>query len=184
MNLRLRELFLAACGLLIFSACASAAAITWDLQNVTFPDGGIVTGSFVYNADLGALGTYSSIDLVTSGGAQPSTTYTFFFNGNSGNLDSSPGSFPVLGTSGLFLIFLNPLTDAGGTIQLSFVGEGTCVVYSDCHEFSDFPNRDVTNAGQVVAQSSTPEPTSLPLAAAGLVALITLSRIRRVPRQA
>ena len=45
---------------------ADAAPLRWNLDGVTFPDGGSANGSFVYDADTGM---YSDIGINTTAGA-------------------------------------------------------------------------------------------------------------------
>jgi hypothetical protein len=180
---RLTSRLRAACGILLFSAYASAGPVTWYLQNVQFGDGGIATGSFVYDADLGAHGTYGAVDIVTSGGSLTSTTYLFAdarYTGP-GQLDAPASGSPTIGTLYLLLDFVDHLTDAGGTVQVFFVSEGPCFAYTDCHELSNavgIGRYNYTNAGQVVSEATTPEPVSWLLAAAGLAACLVRLRMR------
>jgi hypothetical protein len=59
-----RILGILAAGVLL-AASASADAVTWDIAG-DFNDGGTISGSFVYDANLNQ---FSSIDVTTSGGA-------------------------------------------------------------------------------------------------------------------
>ena len=126
---RVRFLGLAgALGLLLLlglPSIASADGVTWDLSGVTFDDGGTASGSFVYDADTN---TVNDIDIVTTAGtAFGGATYT--------GSDPAFGPFPdqlvvvtdasladFTGTPVLNLLFLDSLTDAGGTVDLLDVG--------------------------------------------------------------
>ena len=55
-------------GGLLISGSAQAIPILWTITNATFNDGTTLTGSFVYDADVGIDGTYSSISVVTMDG--------------------------------------------------------------------------------------------------------------------
>ena len=70
--------------LLFLLATVNAHAIpgVWTLDNVVFDDGGIATGSFVYDADLS---NYSDVDITTTDGADLMGShylYSTFFNIN------------------------------------------------------------------------------------------------------
>lgn len=61
--------------LLVFAVCTMAASpVAWTVSGATLSDGGAVTGCFVYDADTN---TFSSVNVVTSGGANPGATYRF-----------------------------------------------------------------------------------------------------------
>ena len=178
---------------------ASADSVVWKFVGVTFDDGGGMTptSSFIYNADAGPLGTYSTISVTTTAGsitppcsgptasnpcAFPGTSYSTLSGGapssSTGLLLGVPGSDPS-GTLLLFLLFDAPLTDAGGTVQLSLGGnssESWCgPADPTC---STGPFRDVT-AGELVGTpvvTPTPEPSAILLLGAGLVALLVGAR--------
>lgn len=107
---------------------ALAAPVTWYLSGVTFSDGGTASGSFVFDA---ATSTYSSVNIVTSGGTVAPSTYVgvvptpqsdeFLIQGltSAGNGAGSPT---------IALFYANYLTDAGGTVAFfnPVSGEGQC----------------------------------------------------------
>jgi len=110
-----------------------AAPVTWSLQNVSFDDGAVATGTFIFDADSNQ---YSSIDVTVSGGASDiggfgtlSTdpfTYSVSVGGNGSNLWFSASDF---GSAGCpdgscqrnFVIdnLTNPLTNAGVTVFIA-----------------------------------------------------------------
>jgi sugar lactone lactonase YvrE len=123
--------------LAVLAPYARATQVTWTLHNVTFNDGGTASGSFVYNADTN---TYSSVNIVTSGGSITGSTYISPFPTSAILAPSKtaiyastlstvtvPTSSPFLG-----LFFVSALTDAGGTVNISALEEGTC--NSNCSE--------------------------------------------------
>jgi hypothetical protein len=161
--------------LLCMPSIASADGITWTLSDVTFDDGGVASGSFVYDA---LTNTYSSIDMTTtSGSAFAGTTY----NALSG-LFGSTSTGMLLGASGdltdtdvLLLLFSAPLTDSGGTVVLFSVLEGTC----DNTDCSVSTLDRSTSGGELVGTVTTPEPSTLSLLAVALVALMAVAAIRK-----
>ncbi len=176
---------------------ASADGITWTLGGVTFGDwttsagatigtGGSATGSFIYDALTNLpLGTYSSISISTTPwvplSAPTTTTYTSLsplVNSNSGGLGLGGGGSDLTNISFLFLVFTDPLTNAGGTIPIS-------VIPGDSMEFlcldsgcTTFDARSVT--GGEVSAVATPEPTAFLLLGIGLFALLIGGAMRKV----
>lgn len=159
---------------LMAGGVAQAVPVTWNLNNVTFDDGGIVTGSFVYDATTG---TYSSVSITTSGGsALPGTTYTtseqvtfpFATDASHLTLIDNFGLADLTGQALIGLTYASALTDAGGTINLitgyfnSF--EGICGSV-DCGSGAGF--RTTIVGGQVVA--TVPEPATLALLGLGVL---------------
>lgn len=123
-------------------ASASAAPLTWTLDNVVFDDGGTVTGSFIYDADTN---TYSGISLQTAGGpitgasgyqltwlggsTQPSFPYSRSAFGFTAADFSAMVARDVYDEFGMYqfthhqypqlkLRFVSGLTNAGGTVAL------------------------------------------------------------------
>ena len=161
--------------LLFVPSIASADGITWTLSDVTFDDGGIASGSFVFDA---LTKTYSSIDITTtSGSAFAGTTYDALNGGfgtsNMGMLLGASGD--LTNTDILLLLFGTALTDSGGTIVLVGVGEGTCD-NTDCSLSTR--DRSITG-GEVVGTIATPEPSALSLLTVALVALMAVAAIRK-----
>lgn len=58
--------------LALSATSALCAPVTWTVTGMT-DDGGSLSGSFAYDADTG---TYSGVNITTSGGAKPGATYT------------------------------------------------------------------------------------------------------------
>jgi hypothetical protein len=73
--------------LLMFSIVSSATPLTWVLNDVTFIDGITARGSFTFDADAGTpcslgfspCGTYSNINISTTGGLSGLLPATFLF---------------------------------------------------------------------------------------------------------
>jgi|SRR5215470_3586346 len=164
---------IAALGLIVLLSLPSVASadgvtVSWTFSGVTFDDGGTASGSFDYNA---LHNTYSAIDITTTlGSAFGGTTYKSL----SGGFGSSSTGL-ILGPSGdltntplLFLMF-GSLTDSGGTVSLTGVGEGTCD-NSDCSNNTLL--RSITGGELGGTPISIPEPSAFLLLGLGLVALV------------
>jgi len=161
--------------LLCVPSIASADAITWTFSDVTFDDGGIASGSFVYDAPTN---TYSSIDITTtSGSAFAGTTYHtlsgLFGSSSTGMLLGASGD--LTNTDLLFLLFGPALTNSGGTVLLSGFGEGTC---DNTNCSLSTLDRSITG-GELVGTVSTPEPSALSLLTVALAALMVVAAIRK-----
>jgi hypothetical protein len=167
---------------------ASADGITWTFSGVTFDDGGTLSGSFVYDA---LTNTYTPGDITvttTAGTLLTGAAYTSLSSccGSSDTgLTLGPNVSDYTNTPLLFLLFSAPLTNAGGTIPLSFGFADTdfdsvedFCTNSDC---SGFSMRFVTG-GEVVGVGSTavPEPSSISLLIGGLIVLLVGSTLRKV----
>lgn len=131
----LRGAVLAIALCLVGATTAMAAPVTWSLYGVTFEDGGVATGTFVYDADTN---TFSAVNIVTSGGGLPGAVYT-----QAGGVYGGAGlpvaanrigvltlSGPGVGQRTLNLDLVSGMTNAGGTIIVrptaAFSAEGTC----------------------------------------------------------
>jgi len=164
-------LALALSGLSTFALPAAADEVTWDLSGITLNNGVAVTGSFVYDADTN---TYSSINLATADGY----TYTVDYTSNASALFADTGAANLTNTPLLAMIFDDPLTDAGGTIDIDIAEEEKCD-NADCSTATSGP---YTYSGEIVAQaSSVPEPATIPLVLTGLlVSGVAIARKRRM----
>lgn len=99
--------------LLVGPMSANAVPLVWNLQGVTFDDGGTATGSFVYDADTL---TYSAINIQTTGNLSFTYTTADLLGYAKFGFDVATGSF--VGAGALQLITVSDLTDAGGTIAI------------------------------------------------------------------
>lgn len=158
----------------VMSVDALASPVTWNLTNITFGDGTVVTGSFVYDADTN---TFSGLSMTTSGGSTVPATSSWVFN-----LANLPGSEQnAIGIAGfqavdlasadesaafdvsLFSIGGPLLTNAGGTIPLNFLRLGGCA-NATCANLD--PGFLTDGSGQFTALSAVPEPLTLSLSSA------------------
>ena len=150
----------AACASTLFASPASAATVTWTLENVLFAGGGSATGSYDYDASTN---TFSNIHIVTTHvgpfgatyGVPPGTGTSVFF-------DTVPQLLPDYTGSPRFLFDLtSAMTDAAGVIPI-LVGEEAICSNANCSSGAI----RVVVSGEVVA--TTPLPAALPLFATGL----------------
>lgn len=112
---RMQAMLIIGAALFVGDACASS--IMWTLSEATFNDGGTVSGTFDYNADTNAV---SSIDIVTTAGTDSGgETYSMGVFETSEDLTAEAFPLPPY----LFLHFTEPLTDAGGTVDLTATEE-------------------------------------------------------------
>jgi hypothetical protein len=154
--------------LFTFPLCASADAVTWELEGITLTTGA-VTGSFDYNADTN---TYSDISLFTGDGK----TYTVDLVSNASALFSDSGAVNLTGTRLLTMEFVSPLTDAGGTIDITIAEEETC----DNATCSIETSGPFTASGEIVAETSAvPEPAPVALSCLSVLAIVGFVRRRR-----
>lgn len=177
--MRSKLMGLIAAGLLVGSMSAIAMPITWNLQGVTFNDGGTASGSFVYDADTS---TYSSINIQTTGNLSFTYTTNDLLGERSFGFSAATGAF--VGAGYLQLIAVSDLTDAGGAIAIGSHGlfvpgaplnfGGTLFPIETTYavnllgggvllNFDTPPFREIT-AGFV---TSVPEPTTLSLLGLG-----------------
>ena len=149
---------------------AFADAMPWFINGSTMMSGGgAVSGSFDYNADSGV---YSLVDISVGadvGLGSPADNYTtanLVGGSNSTFLDLYDASL----SEELQLYFLNPLTNAGGT-----VATGIHLLYGGNTDY-EYPGSVPYNT----SVSSTPEPGAGTLLAIGLVAVVAGSRRRQL----
>jgi hypothetical protein len=157
---------------LVVAICLSLTAgpveaVTWTLDNVLFTDGGTATGNYNYDA---ATNTFSSINIITSGGTGYGANYNASGPSSNSSLLAALPRPIMTGSLELYLILQAAMTDAGGIIGIDTRSmEGTCG-----NECGYLINPRLVESGQVTAVLSLPEvplPSALPLFATGLGAL-------------
>lgn len=158
---------------------AHAALVTWYLDGVTFNTATTANGSFDFDVDANA---YSNINInVTKDG---NTNMYVVLNPGTGSNAHAMNTVTQLqpdqtGLPHLKLLFDSPLTNAGGSINIT-AGissyQGFCQ-QAGCSTFHS-PFDDVT-AGQVTTTSPVPLPPAMLLFGSGLIALIGLNRKRK-----
>jgi hypothetical protein len=158
--------------LLCVSAPAVSAPIRWTLHDVLLSDGATATGSFVFDADTL---TVSEVSIFTSAGSALSgaaylggVNYSrvpsgFWFQFHEGEA-VSPGLIPTFD-----LIVVNPLSNAGGSVTVQRINEGTCTWTTECDGgvYSRWDTRGVA----YVSSSVVPIPAAIWLFASGLINL-------------
>jgi hypothetical protein len=171
--------------LVLSFACLSpvqAVEILWTLDNAVFDDGGTITGSFIYDADTDI---YSSVSVTTTAGTEFggfSYTDAHIDTAGSTTLDlESPDWLTAVDGSALNLVFFNPLTNAGGTINLDLFGftvESWCINVPDCSGAGDRGVREAIS-GSVIGTAVVPLPPAVWLFGSGLLGLLGISRRKK-----
>jgi len=99
---------------LTVSNAAVAAPVTWYLKGVFFEGGAAAEGSFEYDAETNA---YTRVNIITSG-LEQDQLFNQDDDGFSFNYTSSE-VLKITENSQLTLAFESPLTQAGGTVNIS-----------------------------------------------------------------
>jgi hypothetical protein len=132
-------------GLLVFLmvCAASAAPLHWQLNGVTFSDGGSVFGGFDYDAGTGE---YSNINLTTTPGSvlQGSYYYSAAPGLSTATTFIGVSTQPVFATitMALTLTFSAPLTAAGGPVSISGTAQESFCANPACSATT--PQRPIT----------------------------------------
>ena len=161
---------LAAVFSILVSSQAFATPIKWQLSGVQFNDGGVASGSFIFDADTN---TYSNVQISTTAGTASSgydygPTGIVFKSGGGGGFDIvSAIQSDLTGVVALALRFSPALTDDGGSAMIN---------YSLSGEFNCGSIACATGGGGVRSVSggsltTVPIPASLALLGLGLIAM-------------
>ncbi len=161
---------------LAFAGNLSAAAVNWTLVGVDFDTdfnyGGPLTGltgSFVYDADTN---TFSSVSITGNNGLLTGVV----FAGQSNLQVVAAGGPDLTGLGFAAIVLADVMTNDGGTVAIQAVYSGTCA-NSGCDRFDTADA--VTSRGSVVGTAGTPEPSSVLMAASGVLGLFGLVTRRR-----
>lgn len=157
----------------VLTGIASAAPITFDLQNVTFSDGTTATGSFEFDPTNE---TYSAFDIVTSAGSGlPAFTFT-----PADSQSANGGVLNLLGSNEnieLRLAFASPLSASASPDEIVLTGDNSYECLS-CDPYRLVSSGSVVAVQPVVA--ATPEPSSIALLGTGLLGVAGVLRKRFV----
>lgn len=148
--------------LFVFLTCmlpaASATPLHWQLNGVTFNDGGQAFGGFDFDYSTA---TYSNINITTTPGKLLQGGYYSsvapYANPIASTYFDGVSTVPVVAGSTLTLqlTFSSPLTSAGGTVSFSgSLVEGTCTS-ATCNSFSAV--RTITGGTVTAISSSAPK---------------------------
>lgn len=175
----------------VLAGQASAVPVLWTLDAVLFGEGGIATGSFVYDATTNV---FSSVNITITGGTLPGAVANATFTSAAPISDSNSATLLTIasgdptGTPYLLLDFTHPLTNAGGTISLLLDGpdvalcsSATCILCNpNCSWIG--PARRISNGHVLGTQiaPTTPIPSSLILVLSSLFLSAAYFVIRRV----
>src|SRR5262249_38013313 len=156
----------------------AGTALTWNLVDVTFDDGGTATGSFVFDADTGI---FSAISIVTS--PDPAlgrgATYGVPTGLGTDTFFDTITSFPPAGKDRLLFDLLAPMTNAGGLIGIN-LGMEIPDLETTCPDdpcVDPGPGTRFIETGSVASVVGVPEPSTLLLLGSG--ALFLRRRLNR-----
>jgi hypothetical protein len=176
---------------------ALAVQLTWTFNNITFDDGGTASGTFEYDADTN---TYSNFNISVAGGDttffppftySPATSFLLDDPASDASRFSAVtnetvivpifdgSSFRIDRLRSFFISFDQPLTNAGGTINVLNAAGGL-----GGGEFSSFPTnlprfgrRSIEEGTVSAVVAPVPEPNSV-VGLAGL-AMLGLGKLTR-----
>lgn len=135
---------------------AVADPVEWAIPDLALVDGGIISGTFSYDADTA---TFSNIQVKTSGGGLPGVVYTRAQGGSEWQAptwavfrSSAPDSDIVK------IVLANPMTNMGGSNAVIGVQAGSCS--EAC--LGSFQTTRASQASGPISGTPTPTPTPVP----------------------
>lgn len=167
---------------------ASAAPVLWTLQNISFTDGGSLTGSFVHDSDLAATDAVLSLSVTASGGDESIFAPLTYTKSNSlarmANFVGSPTLFVQSNTDffegrarQLRLSFVSPLTNLFQTINVDDLASFAAECYNCGPRRRFMPGGSIV--GSAVPLAPVPEPATWSLMIMGFGLTGALLRRRR-----
>lgn len=136
-------------------SAASATPLHWQLNGVTFNDGGKAFGGFDFDSSTA---TYSNINITTTAGTLMQGSYystaATYANATSAGYFNGVSTVPVVSgtTTTLALSFSTPLLSAGGTVSFAGSAVESVCASATCGSFT--PQRTITS-GAVSAVSTS-----------------------------
>jgi hypothetical protein len=168
------------CGLFLVPGAVQATTTTWTIQNgglYSSAGGALVgdlTGSFAFDGT-----TYTSINMTLVdplGGDLIQFTKTANI-GPGSNADEMGASSDSSNQRGFTLFFLQPLTSAGGTVDIN----------STTSDYGDFSHGDFIAiwvfSGAYVTTTPIPEPSTAGLACLSVIGALGIASVRRRRRE-
>jgi len=159
---------------LLTAGMSLAAQVTWTLQNVTFSDAGVATGSFVYDSSSNTVVSYS---ISVSGGNTATFPAWVYQNGTADNTQAT--AFPSNGVidfetdllygghARVLVLPVLPLPATGGVVNLNLTNAYGAECYN-CAPFRTFASGQVSGS----TGTTTTVPTLYLWALAGLALLL------------
>jgi hypothetical protein len=166
----LRAVLVAGIVLLSGALPALATPIKWTLSDVKFTDGATASGSFFYDGDTkkGSLFNVSTSAGILSAFHYEPATSGLFTGGGAG-----PNNFILMTNDGrryLNFSFLDPLSNAGGTLNINLSSGYECL---NCN-----PSRHMVSGSVTTLSANVPEPGTLAIVMPALGMLGWMARRR------
>jgi hypothetical protein len=163
------------------SALASGAPISWNIVSSGFPDGGALSGSFVYDPTTLL---FTSVDVTTTSGS--SFAGAHYTTPGPSSVPMFPKSFALItsasgnltGTPALYLTFPGNWWNGGASATAVIAADSFCM-NAACSSGNFYRQ---ANSATLTASTPTPEPAAVYFTLIGILAMLVMSRIQtRLP---